>query len=59
MARPTRHGDTKQQKTISVTLESWERLEEIARQHLVSRSELIQLIGLGVFKVLRDENKSA
>ncbi|MBP5977560.1 hypothetical protein HW132_33830 [Brasilonema sp. CT11] len=59
MARPTRHNTTKVQKTISVTPDSWENLEDIARQFLISRSELIQLIGSGTLRVVRDETKTA
>lgn len=54
-----RHQEAKKPRTVHATDASWQRLDEIARQFLISRSELVELIGAGVLTVSRDESKTA
>lgn len=60
MARPIRHGETKSKKTITITEPAWERLDEVAREFMLSRSELVEMIGQGRLVVVHRETvKSA
>ena len=53
MSRPVRHNTTKSQKTVTVTQEAWEAFDLIAKEFLISRSELVEQIGRGKLRVLR------
>ena len=55
MARPIRHGENKKQKTVYVTETSWENLDKLAETFMLSRSELIEMIGQKRLKVERVE----
>ncbi|MBD2208117.1 hypothetical protein [Calothrix sp. FACHB-168] len=60
MARPTKHGETKAKKSIYVTPESWDNLEEIAKNDFfISRSELIELLGQGKLIITRPDKSAA
>ncbi|MBP5976594.1 hypothetical protein HW132_28645 [Brasilonema sp. CT11] len=59
MARPTRHHVTKVQKSVTVTPDSWESFDKIANEFMLSRSELIEMIGQGRLKVVKEENQAA
>lgn len=53
MARPIKHGEKKAKKTVYVTDDSWEVLDKIANDFMLSRSELIEMIGQGRLVVSR------
>ena len=55
MARPVRHDQKKGKKTVYVTDDSWIVLDTIADEFMLSRSELIEMIGQGRLKVSRSD----
>lgn len=55
MARPIKHGEKKAKKTVYVTDDSWEVLDKIANEFMLSRSELFEMIGQGRLKVSRND----
>lgn len=60
MARPVKYGEKKAKKTVYVTDDSWEVLDRIANEFMLSRSEMIEMIGQGRLQVSRvDAAKSA
>ena len=59
MARPIKHGEKKAKKTVYVTDDSWEILDVIADEFMLSRSELIEMIGQRRLKVSRNEINQA
>ncbi|MBW4597550.1 MAG: hypothetical protein KME46_32795 [Brasilonema angustatum HA4187-MV1] len=59
MARPIKHGEKKAKKTVYVTDDSWEVLDKIADEFMLSRSELIEMIGQRRLKVSREETQAA
>lgn len=55
-----KHDEAKKQRGIYTTTEAWEELDKIARQFMLSRSELIEMIGQGRLGIHRvEESKSA
>jgi hypothetical protein len=52
MAGKPRHSERKAKKTVTVTLDSWDNFDEIAREFMISRSELVEQIGQGRLKVI-------
>ena len=59
MARPTRHGENKSKKSVYVTEDSWENFDRIADQFMISRSELIEMIGQERLKVIHNTDAQA
>jgi hypothetical protein len=50
-----KHGEAKKARTVYTTGDSWENLDKIANDFLISRSELVELIGQGRLIVTRPE----
>ena len=47
------YGKKKKDKTVGLTEEAWVGLAELASSFGLSRSEFVQQIGLGLFKLVR------
>lgn len=54
-----RHGEAKKQRAVWTTTEAWESLDKIARKYMISRSELIEMVGQGRLKVERVEDTTS
>jgi hypothetical protein len=55
-----KHGEAKKQRAVWTTSEAWQNLDKIADEFMISRSELIEMIGQGRLKVVRnDQNQAA
>ena len=52
MARPTKHNETKGKKSVYVTSDAWDNLDSLAKEFMLSRSEMIEMIGQGRLKVV-------
>jgi hypothetical protein len=50
-----KHGEPKKQRAVWTTSDAWENLDKLAREFMLSRSELIEMIGQGRLKVIRDD----
>jgi hypothetical protein len=48
-----KHGVAKKQRAIWTTDESWKTLDDIARQYMLSKSELLEMIGQGRLRIVR------
>lgn len=56
-----KHGEAKKQRAIWLTQDAWDNLDKIANEFMLSRSELIEMVGQERLKIIRDEktNKAA
>ena len=52
-----KHGEAKKQRTVWTTGDAWENLDKIAHDFMISRSELIEMIGQGRIKVTRNDQR--
>jgi hypothetical protein len=50
-----KHGEAKKQRAVWTTTDAWENLNQIADEFMISRSELIEMIGQGRLKVVRND----
>ena len=50
-----KHGEAKKQRAIWLTNESWENVDKIAREFMLSKSELLEMIGQGRLKVVKQD----
>lgn len=50
-----KHGEAKKQRAVWTTANSWENLDKLAREFMLSRSEFIEMIGQERLKVIRND----
>lgn len=50
-----KYGEVKKPRSVYITDESWQKVDKIAGEFFISRSELLELIGQGRLKVIRQE----
>lgn len=50
-----KHGEKKKGRTVYVTDDSWEVLDLIAREFMLSKSELVEMIGQKRLKIIRND----
>ena len=55
MARPTKNDSKKDKRSVYVTPEAWTELDRIADEFMLSRSDLIEMVGQRRLKIERVE----
>jgi hypothetical protein len=50
-----KHGEKKKARSIYLTDDSWNDLDKIAREFMLTRSELMEMVGQGRLRIERVE----
>ncbi|MBW4588805.1 hypothetical protein G7B40_022580 [Aetokthonos hydrillicola Thurmond2011] len=54
-----KHGEVKKQRCVWTTTQAWENIERIANEFMLSRSELLEMIGQGRLEVVKVSKNKA